>query len=185
MCGLNVDQFNIILDCALPYIHVIPYPDCVGGICHTRSESVTELLLVLIICCHGLHQGIMGYNAAVQRIFCGYVIFLATLFNEIDLKPPSGYTLKKISKIFVKTGNDLTDCVIDATEFKFHHAFDFKLNSLIFSNYKTTQAGKVLVGISPHGGRILFSDIYPRSISESKLLKSVVQFISLKASMKL
>ena len=29
LCGLNVDQFNIILDCALPYIHLIPYPYCV------------------------------------------------------------------------------------------------------------------------------------------------------------
>ena len=100
---LNVDQFNVILDCALPYIHLIPYPDCVRGTGHRRLEATTELLLVLTICRRGLHQGIMSYivgmsNATVQRIFCGWVIFLATLFNEIGLKPPSGYKLKTMPK---------------------------------------------------------------------------------------
>ena len=95
LCGLNVGRLNIILDCALPYIHLIPYPNCVGGTGHRRLEPATELLLVLNICRHGLHQGIMCYivgmsNAAVRRI-----IFLATLFNEKDFKPQSGYTLKK------------------------------------------------------------------------------------------
>ena len=114
------------------------------------------------------HAYIVGMsNATVQRIFCGWVIFLATLFNEIDLKPPSGYILKKMPKIFVETGHGLTDLVIDAT--KFQHASNFELNSLMFSNYKNTQTGKALVVISPHGGGILFSDIYPGAISNSKL----------------
>ena len=38
----------------------------------------------------------------------------------------------------------------------------------MFSNYKNTQTGKAL-GISPHGGEILFSDIFPGSISDSKI----------------
>ena len=61
LCGLNIDQFNTILDCALPYKHLTSYPDYVGGTGHRRLESVTELLLVLSICRYGLHQGIMGY----------------------------------------------------------------------------------------------------------------------------
>ena len=77
-------------------------------------------------------------------MFIGWVIFLATLFNEIDLKPSSGYLLKKMPKIFVETGHGLTDLVIDATEFKFQSASNFELNSLMFSNYKNTQTGKAL-----------------------------------------
>ena len=77
-------------------------------------------------------------------MFIGWVIFLATLFNEIDLKPSSGYLLKKMSKILVETGHGLTDLVIDATEFKFQSASNFELNSLMFSNYKNTQTGKAL-----------------------------------------
>ena len=102
----------------------------------------------------------------VQRILCGWIIFLATLFDEMELKRPLGYTLKKMPKIFVETGHGLVidDLVIDATEFKFQHDSDFELNSLMFSNYKNGETGKVLVGISPHGEGILFSDIYPTSI---------------------
>ena len=60
-----------------------------------------------------------------------------------------------------------TDIVIDATELKFQSASNFELNSFMFSNYKNTQTGKVLIGISPHGSGILFSDIYSGSISDS------------------
>ena len=74
-------------------------------------------------------------------------------------------------KIFVETGNGLTDLVIDATDFKFQSASNFELNSLMFSNYKNNknnQTSKALVLISPHGGKILFSDIFSGSISDSK-----------------
>ena len=43
------------------------------------------------------------------------------------------------------------------------------MNSLMFSNYKNTQTGKAIVRISPHGDGILFSDIPPGSISDSKI----------------
>ena len=39
--------------------------------------------------------------------------------------------LKKILKIFVKTGHGLTDLVTDAIEFKLQHASNFELNSLM------------------------------------------------------
>ena len=63
----------------------------------------------------------------------------------------------------------LTDLVIDATEFKFQHASNFELKSLMFSNYKNTQTAKALVGISSHRREILFSGIYQGSISDPKL----------------
>ena len=74
-------------------------------------------------------------------------------------------------KSFIETGHGLTDIVIDATEFKFQGPSNFELNSLMFSNYKNTQTGKALIGISPHGGGILFSDIYPGSISDSEITR--------------
>ena len=39
----------------------------------------------------------------------------------------------------------------------------------MFSNYKNTVTGKALIGISPHGSRLLFSDIYPGSVSGSAI----------------
>ena len=109
-------------------------------------------------------------NATAQHILCGWAIFFWTLFNETDFKPSLGFTLKKIPKIFAETGHGLTDLVIGyAVEFRFQHASIFELNSLIFSSYKKTQTVKALVGIFPLRGGILFSDIYPGSISDSKL----------------
>ena len=141
---MTSEQFDIILQCALPYVHLIAYPDCVGNVNRRTTDSATELLIVLTICRHGLRQGVMGYmagksKATIQRIFIGWVIFLSTLFNEIELKQPSGFTLQKMPNIFVETGHGLTDLVIDATEFKFQSASNFELNSLMFSNYKNTQ----------------------------------------------
>ena len=133
-----------------------------------------ELLSVLTICRHSLHLGIMVYilnigNNTVYRSFVGWIVFLETLFDELDLKPDDGFLLKKMPNIFVKTGHGLTDMAIDCTEFKFQHATHYELNSLMFSNYKNTVTGKALIRISPHGGGLLFSDIYLSSISDSAI----------------
>ena len=154
MCGLNVDHFNITLDCALTYIHLIPYPDCVGGTGHRRLESATELLLVPTICHHGFHQGIMDHivgmfnYATVQPYSVAGLFFLQHYLMKLDLRPPSGYTLKKYLKIFVEIGHGLIDLAIDAIEVTFQNASDVELNSLVFSNCKNTLAMKALVGIS-------------------------------------
>ena len=46
LCGLTLEQFNIILKCALPYVHLIPYPNCAGNINLRQTDSATELLCV-------------------------------------------------------------------------------------------------------------------------------------------
>ena len=120
-----------MLNCALSYISSIPFYIpfntssliVAGGTGYIRLEPATETLLVLTIYRPGLHQGIMGYivgmsNATVQWILCGWVIFLATLFYEINLKLPSKYKLKEMPKIFVEAGHGSTVLVINATEFK-------------------------------------------------------------------
>ena len=45
------------------------------------------------------------------------------------------------------------------------------MNSFMFSNYKNTKTGKAQVGISPHGGGMLFNDTLPGSISDLKITK--------------
>ena len=39
----------------------------------------------------------------------------------------------------------------------------------MFSNYKNTVTAKALIGISPYGSGLLFSDIYPGAISDSAI----------------
>lgn len=74
-----------------------------------------------------------------------------------------------MADIFVKTGHGTTDMVIDCTDFKFQHATNIDLSSLMFSNYTNTATGKASIGISPHGIELSFIDVFPGSISESAL----------------
>lgn len=62
--------------------------------------------------------------------------------------------------IFVKTENEMADMVIHYAKIKFQHATNSTLNSPFFPDYKNTLTGKSLIGISPHGTRHLFSDVF-------------------------
>ena len=54
----------------------------------------------------------------MQLIFVGWIVFLETIFTQINLKPEAGFLLKKMPDIFVKTGQGLTDMIIGCTEFQ-------------------------------------------------------------------
>ena len=66
----------------------------------------------------------------------------------------------------------------DCTEFKFQHATNLDLSILLFSHYKNTQTGKALIGISPHGSGLLFSGVYPGSITDSALTE-LTEFLNM------
>lgn len=53
-------------------------------------------------------------------------------------------------------GHGITDMVIDCTEFKFQHATDLDLNSLMFPNYRNTVTGKVFFEF-----QLMEKDFYP------------------------
>ena len=96
LCGLTTDQFNIVLQCSLPYTHLISYPDCVGGARLRKLGTATALLMVVLtVCRHGLHQGVMGFmvglsKATIQRIFIGWVIFWLPYLMKLILNRPQG-----------------------------------------------------------------------------------------------
>ena len=176
LSGLSTERFNLVYKCLEPYLHLIPYPNS-QQVSSKTFDMETQLLIVLTICRHAIDLKFMAFilrcsESTVQRIFSGWTIFMATVFNRIDLRPSHGFLLKKMPDIFVTTGHGLTDLIIDATEFKFQCATNYEINSLMFSNYKNTQTGKALIGISAHGMGIIFSDIYPGSISDSKITEA-------------
>ena len=55
----------------------------------------------------------------------------------------------------------------DMVSDKFQHATYLDSSSFIFLNYKNTVTCKTLIGTSPHASRLLFSDVFPGSISGS------------------
>ena len=148
LSGLSVDQFQVLFAVVQPWCHLIIYPDCKGS-AQRILDKETELLAFLTICRHALHYGIMGFmldvsESTVNRIFVGWAVFLDGLFSEMNLKPERGFLLNKMPDIFIKTGHGLTDIIIDCTEFKFTHATNLEINSIMFSNYKNTITGKAL-----------------------------------------
>ena len=184
LSGLSVEQFNIVFNVVKPFCHLIQYPDCKGT--GTRAvDKETELLVFLATCRHALHHGVMAFmihlsESTINRIFVGWAVFLDAIFKKLSLKPENGFLINQMPDIFIKTGHGLTDIVIDCTEFKFQHATNLELNSIMFSNYKNTVTGKALIGISPHGSGLLFSDVYPGSISDSNITEKsgVIEFVS-------
>ena len=93
--------------------------------------------------------------------------------------PAAGLLKIMRPKIFVKTGHQLTDQLGDCTEFKLQNASNYDLNSLTFSDYKNTTTVTTYIGNAPHGGRLIFSDLYPGSISDSEITEhsSATDFI--------
>ena len=183
LCGLKVEQFDLLIDLVEPYLQYLSYADCKGP-SEKSFEFRTQYLIVMTVCRHGLDFRFMAFvlqtsETTVQRIFNSWVIFLATLFNRITLSPAHGFLLKYMPDIFVNTGHGLTDLVLDATEFKFKFATNYDVNTLLFSHYKNTATGKALVGISPHGMGIIFSNIYPGSISDTEITEktNVLKFV--------
>ena len=166
MCGLTIEQFDILWNCIQPYVSLIVYDESASSNkLNARSmDQKSELLAVLTCCKHGLDLGISGWMAGIsessmQRLYSTWITFLASLFNCIDLKPAPGFLQSKMPKIFLETGHHLTDQLGDCTEFKLQGASNLDLNTLTFSDYKNTTTAKAYVGIAPHSGGLVFSDL--------------------------
>ena len=173
LTGLTVDQFNILMDCVRPYINYMVYGDGKQPTEKTFTYE-TQYLIVMMICRHGLDFKFAAFvtnvsAATIGRIFNSWVIFLSTLFNKLDTRPHKKFLSRKMPNAFINTGHGMTDLILDATEFKFQGASNFDLSSLMFSHYKNTTTGKALIGISPHVMGIIFSNVYPRSISDTDI----------------
>ncbi|XP_047137492.1 uncharacterized protein LOC124813995 [Hydra vulgaris] len=155
LCGLSIQQIELLYNCVDPHCHLIEY--CKGtGI--RFLDNKTELFSVLTLCRHALHLGVIGFMVGVAettmyRIFTGWVVFIDAIISEVNLKVESTYISLMMPSVFKKTGHGETDIVVDATEFKFQ------------------QPRKALIGISPHGSGLLFGDIYPGSITDNELIE--------------
>lgn len=179
LCGLNVEEFNMLMNCVRPYLSLF------DGMRHPNIFGwETQYLATMTICRHSLHFDFMSFvigtsPTTMSRIANNWIIFLATVFNRIDLKPEHGFLIQKMPKSFIHTGHGNTDLIVDATEFKFQIATNYDVNSLMFSHYKNHSTGKALIGIAPHGMGIVFSHVYPGSISDSEItaITDILKFV--------
>ena len=60
LCCWEVEKFNSLLECLLPYTYPMVYPKHIGsGIQNTGKPN--KLLSDITVCRHGFHNGIMAY----------------------------------------------------------------------------------------------------------------------------
>ena len=59
LCGLSVEQFDILIHCLMPCSHIINYPECkCNGV--RILDKPTELLSVMTVCLHRLNNEIVA-----------------------------------------------------------------------------------------------------------------------------
>ena len=60
---MEVEKFNLLLECLLPYTHPIIYPKCIGSRIQNKGKP-NKLFSVMAVCRHDFHNGVMhtGYN---------------------------------------------------------------------------------------------------------------------------
>lgn len=124
MTGLSLCDFDCLYECIEPYLTAMVYPDCKAHHNAQRKLSKkTELMCFLTICRHTLHLGIMAFisntctsEATQSRIFTGWAVFLATLFDQIDLSPCPGEVSSLLPSDFWSSGFQDTVLLGDCTE---------------------------------------------------------------------
>ena len=63
---------------------------------------------------------------------------MEVIFSRLISNLMTNFLTYNILGVFIKTKHDLTDIVIDWTEFKLHQPSSYYLSTLIFSYYKNT-----------------------------------------------
>lgn len=148
MTGLSPQDFDCLYECIEPYITCIIYPDCKNHHIKQRKLSKkTELMCFLTVCRHTLHLGIMGFmvntsEATQSRIFTGWAVFLAALFDMLDLAPCPGELQSLLPREFWASGFQDTVVLGDCTGNWIASPENYDVSSVTFSSYKNHDTGK-------------------------------------------
>ena len=175
MTGLSLCDFDCIYECVEPYLSAMVYPDCkVHHSSQRKLSKKTELMCFFTICRHTLHLGIMAFmtatsDATQSRIFTGWSVFLATLFDEIDLSPCPGEVSSLLPSDFWASGFQDTVLLGDCTENWIASPENYDISSATFSSYKNHDTGKTGIWITPYGSLVMCTDTYPGAITDNDL----------------
>ena len=175
LTGLEICDFTTLFDIFAPFLHLLKYEGCKQSYSIQRKLSKdNELFCVLVILRHGVEEGILSWitdvsQSTMSRIFVAWMAFGSAVFSKISLSHPKELILEKLPQSFKDLRQENVVLVLDATEFKLTSLSDLNLNCLFFSDYKNTHTAKGLIGITPYGSLCRLPDLYPGSVTDSKL----------------
>jgi hypothetical protein len=133
-----------------------------------------EYALTLIRIRRGYDTSHMAYLFSVSqshvcRIFLAWANFLAKAFEPLLIWPSRELVRQNLPsdfKVYPKTR-----VIIDATEFHIERPFRPNAQKLTYSNYKSGNTFKLLVGIMPTGAITFLSKLYNGAISDLHITK--------------
>ena len=138
-------------------------------------SQADELFLMLV----RLHLNLKEYDLAqhfeisqssVSRIFTTWINYC---YLRLGMLPcwPDRDTIRDTMPAIFKEHYPRTTVILDATEIKVSTPSSLLLQSQTYSNYKSTNTFKALVGISPAGHVMFVSSLYTGSISDTELVE--------------
>lgn len=90
-------------------------------------------------------------EATQSRIFTGWAVFLATLFDQIDLSPCPGEVSSLLPSDFWSSGFQDTVLLGDCTENWIASPENYDVSSATFSSYKNHDTGKTGIWTTLYG----------------------------------
>ena len=142
-----------------------------------RNHTLTvedEFLLVLMKLRLGLTNLDLAIRfrvseATVSNIFITWLNFLYIRLGTLKVWPHRRVILDNMPKNF-KEDYPNNIIIIDCTELKIQCPSSLVLQSQSYSNYKSTNTLKSLVGVDPKGGFMFVSQLYTGSISDKQIV---------------
>lgn len=141
-----------------------------GGKRKPRKLSLfQEFALTLLRLRLGLITYVLGMlfdisQSLVSSVFTSWISFMEEL--SLILKWPSGEKIDKHMPVSFKRKYPKNRAIIDATEFSVQRPRNPTAQSHTWSNYKSKNTFKALVGITPNGAFSFVSDLWSGNISD-------------------
>ena len=66
----------------------------------------------MIVGRHNYHNMLQFHESTLHKTFVEWVVFMKAVFSCLNLKPDDGFLLYRMSEVFNKTRNSITDIII-------------------------------------------------------------------------
>ena len=141
-----------------------------------KLSLVNQFLLVMMRLRLGLGEVDLAFRfevsqSTVSRLFVSWVNLMYHKFKQLPIWLPR-QTIDKLMPTCFKVWYPTTRVIIDCTELFINTPSSLARQSATWSNYKSHNTVKVLIGIAPHGHVTFVSDVYEGSISDKVITQS-------------
>lgn len=107
-------------------------------------------------------------QAQTSRIFVTWVNFLFNVLTKVDIWMSKKKVAQTLPKVFQGIYDDVI-IILDCTEMECERPSDLELQAATYSQYKSRNTVKALVGIAPAGIPTFISDLMEGSVSDNEI----------------